>query len=137
MKENLKKVFLFTLTVLFIFSMIGCERSNTVASFVVSDRQYTERSDLEKAAQPEQLKAGKDVYLSVYFIESVKWMEYTVKWYMNEKEIKTDTQKFPVEKKGILVFALDGDKVSAGTLKVEIRYKEHILAAMELEITEE
>mgnify|MGYP000928197590 CR=1 FL=1 len=42
MKENLKKVFLFTLTVLFIFSMIGCERSNTVASFVVSDRQYTE-----------------------------------------------------------------------------------------------
>jgi hypothetical protein len=70
MKENLKKVFLFTLTVLFIFSMIGCERSNTVASFVVSDRQYTERSDLEKAAQPEQLKAGKDVYLSVYFIES-------------------------------------------------------------------
>jgi hypothetical protein len=56
---------------------------------------------------------------------------------MNEKEIKTDTQKFPVEKKGILVFALDGDKVSAGTLKVEIRYKEHILAAMELEITEE
>ena len=59
----------------------------------------TERSDLEKAAQPEQLKAGKDVYLSVYFIESVKGMEYTVKWYMNEKEIKTDTQKFPVEKK--------------------------------------
>ena len=50
MKENLKKVFLFTLTVLFIFSMIGCERSNTVASFVVSDRLYTERSDLESGA---------------------------------------------------------------------------------------
>ena len=98
MKENLKKVFLFTLTVLFIFSMIGCERSNTVASFVVSTGNIP-KGAIWKAAQPEQLKAGKDVYLSVYFIESVKGMEYTVKWYMNEKEIKTDTQKFPVEKR--------------------------------------
>jgi len=137
MKTNKYYVFLPVLIILFVLSLVGCGVSNTVASFIVSDRIYAERSDLEGAKQPEQLTAGKDIYGSVYFIESTKGMEYTAKWFINGNEVKTETQEFPTDRKGVIVFPLEGDKVTAGTLKFEIRYDDHILASKELVITEE
>jgi len=122
---------------LFVLALAGCEGSNTVSGLLVSDRPYTERGDWESAKQPEQLTAGEDIYASVYFIESTKGMEYTAKWSVNGKEVKTDMQKLPTDRKGMIVFSLEGDKVTAGTLKFEICYKEYILASRELVIAEE
>lgn len=129
--------FLLALIALLVFALAGCGVSNTVENFIVSDRQYTEGGDLESAKQPEQLAAGKDVYASVCFIESPKGMEYTAKWFINGNEVKTDTQKMPTDRKGIIVFSLEGDKVTTGTLKLEISYDDYILASRELAIAEE
>ena len=137
MKTYGKAAFLLVLAMVLTIALAGCEGSNTVSSFVISDRQYTERSDLESAKQPEQLTAGKDIYASVYFIESPKGMEYTVKWFVNGNEVKTDKQKMPSDSEGMIVFALEGDKVIAGTLKIEISFGGDILASRELVIAGE
>jgi len=129
-------VFLLVLATVFTVILAGCAGSNTVAGFIVSDRQYTDISDLESAKQPEQLTAGKDIYASVYFIESPKGMEYTAKWFINGNEAKTETQKQLTDRKGIIIFSLEGDKAAAGTLKFEISYEGDVLASTELVITE-
>lgn len=132
-----KSAFLLALIISFTFALVGCGESNTVSRYIISDRQYTEKSDLERADQPEQLTVGKDVYASVYFIESPKGMEYTVKWFVNGNEVKTDKQKMPSDREGMIVFALEGDKVIAGTLKIEISFGGDILASRELVIAGE
>lgn len=137
MKTIRNIAFLLVITTVFAFSLVSCGKSNTVSSYIVSDQQYTERSDLESAKQPEQLTAGKDVYASVYIIESPKGMEYTAKWSINGNEVKTDTQKMLTDRSGLIVFSLEGNKVIAGTLKFEISYDGDILASKELVIAEE
>jgi len=135
MKTSKNYAFPFVLITLFILVFVGCGESNTVASFIVSERQYAERSSLESAKQPEQLTAGKTIYASVYFIESPKGMEYTAKWFIDGNEVKTDKQKMPTDRKGIIIFSLEEDKVTAGTLKFQISYNSYILASKELIIT--
>ncbi|NLC68149.1 MAG: hypothetical protein GX754_05050 [Clostridiaceae bacterium] len=135
MKAYKKHGFLVGLITLFLLALAGCGQTNTVSNFIVSDRQYTERNDLDRAKQPEQLAAGKDIYASVYFIESPMGMEYTAKWFINGNELKTDAQKLPTDRKGMIVFTLEGDKVTAGTLRFEISYKGDILGSRELVIT--
>lgn len=136
MKGYRNIIFLMVFLTLVILALSGCE-SNTVANFIISDKQYTVNSDLESAKQPEELTAGQDIYASVYFIESPKGMEYTARWFINGDEIKTDTQKLLTDRKGIIAFFLEGEKVTAGTLKFEAIYKDSILAEKELVIVEE
>lgn len=128
---------LFVVITIFAFTLTGCGNSNTVSNYIISDKQYTEKADLESSAQPEQLTAGKDVYASVYFIESPKGMEYTAKWFIDGNEVKTDTQKMPTDKRGIIVFSLEGDKATAGTLKFEVSYDGDVLISKELTVVEE
>jgi len=137
LNKHINKILLLVLSALFILTLVGCTESNTVSGFIVSDRQYTERSDLESAKQPGQLTAGKDIYASVYFIESPRGMKYTAKWFINGDEVKTDTQEMTTDRKGMIVFPLEGEKVIAGTLKFEISYNDHILASKELAIAGE
>jgi len=137
MKTYRNSAFLFALITVFALALAGCGESDTVSSYIVSDQKYTERSDLESAKQPEQLTAGKDVYASVYFIESPKGMEYTAKWSIDGNEVKTDIQKMLTDKRGMIVFSLEGDKVSAGTLKFEVIYDSDILVSKELTVVEE
>lgn len=118
----------------FTLTLTGCGEANTVSQYVVSDKEYTEKTNLENAVQPEQLTAGKDVYASVYFIESPEGMEYSAKWFTNGNEIKTDTQKMPTDKHGIIVFSLEGDLVVAGTLKFEVSYGSDVLCSKELTV---
>lgn len=137
MKKHRNLAFLLALIAVIALAAAGCEHSNTVLRYIVSDRQYTGKSDLESAKQPEQLTAGQDVYASVYFIESPKGMEYTAKWFINGNEVKADTQKMPADKKGMIIFSLEGSKVTSGTLKFEISFNGDILASKELVITGE
>lgn len=128
---------LLVLITVFALALVGCGESDTISNYIVSDQQYTEKADLESAAQPEQLTVGKDVYASVYFIESPKGMGYTAKWYIDGNEVKTDNQKMPTDKRGVIVFSLEGDKVIAGTLKFEVSYDGDILLSNELTVVEE
>lgn len=137
MKIYKKHIFPFTLITIFALALTGCGISNTVANCIISHQQYTERGDLEKAKQPEQLAAGKDIYACVYVIESPKGMEYKAKWSIDGNEVKTDTQKTVTDRKGVIVFMLEAEKAAAGTLKFEISYDGDILASRELVIAEE
>lgn len=130
MKTYRNYLFPLVLIALIALALAGCE-SDTVANFIVSDRQYTEINDLESAKQPDQLAAGQDIYASVYFIESPKGMAYTAKWFINGNEVKTDTQEMPTDRKGIIVFTLEGDKAAAGTLKFQIIYQDSVLVSKE------
>jgi len=133
-KKNL--VFLLVITMVFALALAGCGESNTVSGCIVSDVKYTSRSELESAKQPEQLTAGKDIYASVYFIESPKGMEYTAKWFVNGNETKTDAKKMPTDRSGLIVFSLEGEKVAAGKIKLEISYEGNILTTRELLVAE-
>lgn len=137
MKKIKNILFLLVLITIFTVALTGCKETNTVSHYIISNQRYTEKTDLESAAQPEQLTAGKDVYASVYFIESPKGMEYTAKWFIEGNEVKTDTQKMPTDKRGVIVFSLEGDKVTAGTLKFEVHYNGDILCSKELAVVEE
>lgn len=137
MKTIKNAVLLLVIITFFTLMLAGCRESNTVSNYIISDVQYTEKADLESAVHPEQLKAGKDVFASVYFIESPKGMEYTAKWYMDGNEVKTDNQKMPTDKHGIIVFLLEGDKTTAGTLKFEVSYGSDVLASREIIVVEE
>ena len=137
MKSKKNIALLFVLILFFEFAFIGCGESNTVSNYIVSDQQYTERSDLESATQPGQLTAGKNIYASVHFIESPKGMKYTAKWFINGKEVKTDNQKMPTDKRGTIVFSLEGNKVTTGTLIFEVSYDGDILLTKELTVVEE
>lgn len=137
MKANRTAAFLLVLIAFIAIAFTGCADSNTVSGCIVSDRKYTDRNSLDSAIQPERLKAGLDVYASVYFIESPKGMEYTAKWFINGNEVKADTQKMPTDRKGLTVFSLEGDLVIAGALRFEVSYDGELLVSRELFIDEE
>lgn len=122
---------LLLVVVMIIFGLTGCE-SNTVQKYIISTEKYANKADLDEAAQPDTIAAGQNIYASVYFIESPLGMEYTAKWYLNGAEIKSDKQKMPTDKHGIIVFTLGADQVTKGTLKLEIKYGEDILCSKEI-----
>ena len=113
----------------------GCGNHNdTVQNCIISNMSYASKEDMDSAIQPEVLSANETVYTSVYFIESPKGMEYTVKWYHNDTEIMSETKATIHDKRDVLVYTLDKEGVEAGTLKVEIIYKDTVLFEKELEI---
>lgn len=121
-----------SIAVLLTALMAGCGQVNTVESFVVSSSPYEQKAAIEDATQPEKVSANEAIYASVYFIESPKGMDYTAKWYLDNTEIKTDTQETTTDMAGVIVYSLEADKVTAGTLKFEIIYDGDILCSKEL-----
>lgn len=107
------------------------DSNNTVETCVISTEQYTEKDALESAEQPGQLEAGKDIYASVYFIESPLGMEYTGKWYIDGNEVNTETLEMETDKHGIIIYSLEADKVTTGVVKFEIVYDDGILFTKE------
>jgi hypothetical protein len=71
MKTNKNILLLSATFLLFVFALTGCGgASNTVETCVISHEQYSDKDTLESAQQPESFEAEKDIYASVYFIES-------------------------------------------------------------------
>lgn len=134
MKTTKKIILLLLAVVTLTFSFTGCGKDNTVEQYIVANEQYTQKSDLEGAVQPDKLAAGQEVFASVYFIESPKGMGYTAKWSMNSKEIKTETKEMSTDKNGIIVFSLEANKATIGALKLEILYKDDVLCSKELAV---
>lgn len=130
--KNVALLLLMFLTVSFVLT--GCGKTNTIEKYVITNEQYRSKEELKNANQPEEVTAGKTIYASVYFIESPKGMEYAGKWYLDDKEIKSDTQEMPTNQQGIITFSLDGDQVMAGTLKFQVVYEDDILCSKELTV---
>lgn len=128
-----KNFFAFLLIAVLLTTLLaGCGQVNTVESFVVSNSPCEQKATIEDATQPEKVSVNEPVYASVYFIESPKGMEYTAKWYLDDAEIKTDTQETTTDMAGVIVYSLEADKVTAGILKFEITYDDDILCSKEL-----
>lgn len=128
------------ISVLFLLLMcaslfVGCSGSNdTVETFVIAQESYTTKNDIEAAPKTESLEAGKEIFASVHFVESPQGMEYKIKWYLNNNEIKSETKATTKGPQDIVVYSLEADKATAGSLKVEIIYKDTVLTAKELPI---
>ena len=118
----------------FAFMFAGCNDTSPVTNIVISNEQYTNQTAIDKAQQPTELAKDKDIYASVNFIESPKGMKYTAKWLFDDKEIKTEEKEMTTDKMGVLVFPLETDKLKEGTLKLQIIYKDNILAKKEIKV---
>lgn len=128
-----KYIGMYFLSIMVVIVMLtGCGENNTVQKFYVSEESYETEEAMENATQPDQLAVGQAVYGSVNFIESPKGMEYTVKWYLDGNEIKTETKEMISDKRGVIVFNLEADQVAEGTLKFEVIYKDDVLCSKEL-----
>lgn len=115
--------------------LAGCGGSmNTVETCVLANEQYTEKDALESAEQTKDLKASQDIYASVRFIESPLGMAYTGSWYMDDMEIKTETRKTTRYKSDIIIFSLEADKATPGTVRFEIVYGDDVLFTKELSV---
>lgn len=135
MTKNKNTVLLFVAITLLCAFLSGCGGNmNTVGTCVLSNEQYTGKDALENAAQPESLEAGKEIYASVRLFESHLGMEYTVKWYVDDKSVKTETKETKRDRSDIIIFSLEADKVTVGKLKFEILYGDDVLFSKELSV---
>ena len=131
--KKTKAAILLTMIVLFVIVLTGCNgHSDVVETCVLSTEQYVEKKALENAPQPESFVTGESIYASVHFIESPLGTEYTGKWYLNGAEIKSETQQMITDRKGIILFTLDANKVTPGTIRFQIMYADDVLFSKEL-----
>lgn len=126
---------LFVIIIMITAILSGCGSSDdTIQTCIISNTGFTSQSELESAEQTQTLKAGDPVYASVNFIESPKGMKYTVKWYLDGTEIKSETKETVNDAHDIVVYELEAEKAAAGTLKLEVIYRDTVLHTQELKI---
>ena len=101
---------------------------------VIAPDAYTSMDAIEKAQQPEALKAGEAVYASVYFIESPKGMQYTAQWFIDDAPVYTEKKAMETDVKGVIVYELPAECVTAGKLKVQVLYKDKPIFDRELTV---
>lgn len=132
----MRKIFAFSfIAVLMIAVLTGCSgNDDTVQTCIISDVSYSSESELEAAEQPDTLTLNEPIYASIHFIESPKGSEYTVKWYLDNNEIKAETKATENDMQDVVVYVLEADQAQKGTLKVEVIYGEDILLSKELVI---
>ena len=134
MKKNVLKIITLILgSLCLVVGLTACE-DNTVMKQVIADQPYKEQAALEQAVTPTEFAAQTPLYASIYFIESPKGMKYTAKWFLNDQEIKTEEQAMPTDQHGIIVYALEAEKVKPGTLKFQILYRDKAVTEQSLTI---
>lgn len=131
MAKRLAILSLLLIVVMLVFT--ACD-SSPVSGVIISNQSYTAREDFDTISSPAELQKEYNIYASVYFIESPKGMEYTIKWLMDGEEVKTETKPMEINQHGALVFLLESGKLKAGTLKLQILYKEELLAEKEITV---
>lgn len=132
----MKKVIILLIAILTMsILLVGCgENDNTIQTCIISNSGYYTQEELESAQQEEILTENEPIYTSVHFVECPKGMEYTVKWYIDGSEIKSETKATEKDIQDIIVFELEETEAISGSLKVEVVYKETILVTKELTI---
>lgn len=121
--------------ILFAFALTGCGGStNTIETCVISHEQYSDKTELESASQPDSFEAGEDIYANVYFIESPLGMEYSARWTAGGTEVKAETKEMETDKQGMIVFTLEAENVETGIIVFEVLYGDDILLSKELSV---
>lgn len=116
-------------------ALAGCGgNDDTIQTCIISNSSYTSQSELDSASQADTLTAKKPIYASIHFIESPKGMEYTVKWYIDGTEIKSETKATGKDVQDIVIYRLEAEQAAEGSLKIEVIYKDTILLTKELSI---
>ena len=125
----MKKVTVLLITILMMaVSLVGCGgNDDTIQTCIISNSSYSLQEELESANQEDALIVNEPVYASVHFVESPKGMEYTVKWYLDGTEIKSETKATEKDMQDIVVYELEAEQAAAGSLKLEVIYKDTIL----------
>jgi hypothetical protein len=131
---SMKKVTVLLITILMMaVSLVGCGgNDDTIQTCIISNSSYSLQEELESANQEDALIVNEPVYASVHFVESPKGMEYTVKWYLDGTEIKSETKATEKDIQDIVVYELEAEQAAAGSLKLEVIYKDTILLTKEL-----
>lgn len=125
------------LSVVFMMSVTiaGCGgNDDTIQTCIISNNSYISQSELESASEADTLTANEAVFASIHFIESPKGMEYTVKWYVDGEEIKSETKAIQSDTQDILIYELEDEWVKVGSLKLEVIYKDTVLLLKEITI---
>lgn len=132
----MKKVMILLVSLLMmVVSLVGCNgNDDTIQTCIISNSSYSSQGELESANQEDVLTANEPIYASVHFVESPKGMEYTVKWYLDDTEIKSETKATEKDVQDIVIYELEADQAIAGSLKLEVIYKDTILLAKELTV---
>lgn len=130
----MKKVTVLLITILMMaVSLVGCGgNDDTIQTCIISNSSYSLQEELESANQEDALIVNEPVYASVHLVESPKGMEYTVKWYLDGTEIKSETKATEKDMQDIVVYELEAEQAAAGSLKLEVIYKDTILFTKEL-----
>lgn len=61
-------------------------------------------------------------------------MEYEVKWYLEDEIIYSETKAIVQDKHDILVYTLETDTLTEGTLKLEVVYKDKVIYTKEVKL---
>ncbi len=132
----MKKVMVLLISILMmVVSLVGCSgNDDTIQNCIISNSSYSSQDELESANQEDALTANKPIYASVHFVESPKGMEYTVKWYLDDIEIKSETKATEKDMQDIVIYELEAEQAIAGSLKLEVIYKDTILLTKELTV---
>lgn len=130
----MKKIIItFVSIIMMAVTLTGCgDSDNSIQTYVISNESYTSQDELESATGVDTLSPNESIYASFHFVESPKGMEYTVIWYIDGTEIKTETKATENERQDIIVYELEAEQVEKGSLKVEVFYKETLLLTEEL-----
>ncbi|MGI6669827.1 MAG: hypothetical protein ACOX4M_10860 [Acetivibrionales bacterium] len=131
MKKIIGLVILFIACALLIVVFANRAHINTVTGIAIANEQYTDRAAIENTEIPKELSKDKDVYASIYFIESPKGMKYRVKWFIDGKEVKTEEKEMTTNTKGFIIYKLEKEKLHEGLLKLQVLYEETVLAERE------
>lgn len=132
----MKKYLTLFVTVIMIAAMLtGCGgNDDTIQTCIISNTSYTSQSEMESAVETDTLTADEPIYASIHFVESPIGMEYSVKWYLDGTEIKSETKATVNDAQDIVVYELEAEQAIEGTLKVEIIYNDTTLLTKKLKI---
>jgi hypothetical protein len=61
-------------------------------------------------------------------------MEYIGRWSIDGNEVKTETKEMITDKSGIIIFTLEADNVTVGTVLFEILHGDDVLYTKELSV---
>ncbi|MBU4438978.1 MAG: hypothetical protein L6276_09160 [Acetobacterium sp.] len=131
-EKRMKVSLSLSICIIMLFMLSGCGESTPIEGIVISNEPYVSAAEIENAEQLTELSVGVPIYGSISFIESPLGMKYQAKWLLNDQEIKTDEKAMATDKRGELVFPLEADKIAAGTLKLQILYKDEVLVEREV-----
>jgi len=132
----MKKVMVLLISLLMmVVSLVGCNgNDDTIQTCIISNSSYSSQGELELANQEDALTVNEPIYASVHFVESPKGMEYTVKWYLDDTEVKSETKATEKDMQDIVIYELEAEQAIAGSLKLEVIYKDTILLTKELTV---